>query len=125
MITIRQKGNFKKIDSYLTKSLKISKMSGAEEIIYKCIEKLKQVTPVETGLTAESWNYTIEKKQKTTLITINNTNIQNGVNIALILEYGHGTQNGTWIEGKNYIAPVVFDAYQEILNEAWEGVKKL
>ena len=126
MITIRQRGNFKKLDSYFRKSLEIiNRNDRIHEIIRDCIEKLKEVTPKDTGLTSDSWTYNIKNKKDITIVEINNTNIQNGVNIALILEYGHGTENGAWIEGKNYIAPTVFEAYQKILNMTWEEVKRL
>ena len=126
MITIRQRGNFKNLDSYFRKSLNIAVDSNRlEEIIKDCIKKLKKATPVDTGLTASSWEYSIKTNRKNVVITISNTNIQNGVNIALILEYGHGTENGAWIEGRNFIQPIVLETYQEILNTTWEEVKRL
>lgn len=125
MIQIKNKGDFLKLDTYFKKSLKITKFRNAEAIAQECIEKLKAVTPKDTGLTSRSWTYVVERFKRSVKITISNTNIQNGVNVALILEYGHATRNGTWIEGKNYIAPVILESYNEILNTAWKELTKL
>ncbi len=123
MIEIKQKGNFKNLKKYIGQITIASTFSSAEEVTKKCIEKLKAATPKKTGLTAASWDYTIQSnKNGITTITILNKNIQNGINIALLLEYGHGTANGYWIEGKHYIEPIIQEAYNKILNDTIQEV---
>lgn len=125
MITIKQKGDFKKLDNYFLKSKKIVKFDDAESFAITCIERLKAVTPADSGLTADSWDYTITKEKNSVHIEFFNRNIQNGVNVALLLEYGHGTKNGGWVEGKNYIAPTVLKTYLDIVDNTWKEIKNL
>lgn len=125
MIKFKQKGNFENLDKYFHKSSEIVKVKDIEPIARKCVQKLIEVTPKDSGLTAESWNYLIVRNDEGVTIQINNTNIQNGINVALLIEYGHGTRNGSWIEGKNYIAPTVLSAYLEVMNSTWEELKRL
>lgn len=125
MVQIKNKGDFLKLDTYFKKSLKITKFRKVEEIVQECIEKLRAVTPEDTGLTSRSWTCVIERYKKSVKVEISNTNIQNGINVALLLEYGHATRNGVWIEGKNYIAPVVLEYYNQILNSTWKELTKL
>lgn len=125
MVQIKNKGDFLKLDTYFKKSLKITKFRKVEEIVQECIEKLRAVTPEDTGLTSRSWTCVIERYKKSVKVEISNTNIQNGINVALLLEYGHATRNGAWIEGKNYIAPVVLEYYNQILNSTWKELTKL
>jgi len=125
MIKITQRGDLKKLDKFFKKSIKITKFRNIEEFARDCIERLKEVTPIDSGLTSESWGYIIIPRRNSKIIQINNTNIQNGVNVALILEYGHGTRNGAWIEGKNYISPVIQKIYFDIINNAWKELKDL
>lgn len=125
MITIKHKGDFRKTKKYFSKSLKITKIKNAEIIAKNCVEKLKEATPKDSGITAESWTYTIIRRKESVAIEFINTNIQNGVNVALLLEYGHGTSNGGWVEGKEFIEPTIRKAYLEILNKTWEELKDL
>ena len=85
---------------------------------------LAAATPVDSGLTASSWYYVIENKDGTIKINFCNSNIQNGVPIAVILQYGHGTRNGGWVEGRDYINPSVQPIFDKITNEAWREVTK-
>ena len=125
MIKIKNKGDFSNFGTYIKNLLKITKYRNIDEIIQDCMEKLKDVTPKDSGLTSQSWTYVIERFKKSVKVTISNKNIQNGVNVALILEYGHVSRNGTWVEGRNYIAPVLLEKYNEILNSTWKELTKL
>lgn len=89
------------------------------------VAALVSATPVETGKTANSWYYTIEKKKDSATINFNNSNIQNGVPIAIILQYGHGTGTGGWVQGRDYINPAIQPVFDEIANSAWKEVTKL
>ena len=81
-------------------------------------------TPKDTGLTASSWYYIIEKDNGIIKITYCNSNIQDGVPIAVILQYGHATNNGGWVEGKDYINPSIQPIFDEIANKMWKEVTK-
>lgn len=125
MIKIKVKGNFDKLDYYLKKSRKIAKFNNIQVIADNCLEALKRATPKDTGLTAKSWNYEIIEEGHEKKIAFNNTNIQNGVNVALLLEYGHGTPSGTWIEGKEFIAPTIQKALLDAIDEACKEMRRL
>lgn len=122
MITFRHKGDFSKTSRYLTRV----KSGVSDRVLQKYGEEgvaaLESATPFDTGLTARSWYYTIERTQSTISITFCNSNIQNGVNVAIILQYGHGTRNGGWVEGVDYINPAIRPILEKISQEAWEEV---
>ena len=122
MIVFRQKGNFSKTEKMLKeKSIHIKKIKKYADL---GIEALMSNTPKDTGLTASSWYYTIEKDNGIIKITYCNSNIQDGVPIAVILQYGHATNNGGWVEGKDYINPSIQPIFDEIANKMWKEVTK-
>lgn len=126
MIKFKQYGDFSKTEEYIKKARKKSRIQEqAGDIANACIDELRKVTPKDSGLTAESWDYSIEIVGKKTKITFFNTNIQNGLNIALLLEYGHGTPSGTWVEGANYIEPTIREQYLKAINKTWKELTKL
>ena len=79
---------------------------------------------MDSGLTASSWYYTIERQNGKVTINFNNSNINKGVPIAIILQYGHGTGTGGWVEGIDYINPAVRPIFKQIADEAWKEVTK-
>ena len=89
------------------------------------VAALASATPVDTGRTANSWHYKIEQKQGSVSISFYNTNIQNGVPIAVILQYGHATRNGGWVQGRDYINPAIQPIFDKIADAAWKEVTKL
>lgn len=122
MIVFRQKGNFSKTEKMLKeKSIDIKKIKKYADL---GIEALMSNTPKDTGLTASSWYYTIEKDNGIIKITYCNSNIQDGVPIAVILQYGHATNNGGWVEGRDYINPSIQPIFDEIANKMWKEVTK-
>ena len=125
MITFRHKGDFSKITNFLKRSKKAVKLSDLDKYGKRGVAALSSATPVDSGLTANSWYYTIERDAKGVSINFNNSNIQNGVPIAIILHYGHGTGNGGWVEGRDYINPAIQPIFDEITNDAWREVTKL
>ena len=126
MIRVSLRGGLQKIEDFLLKSRKKSRITyQASQIADICVEELKRATPKDSGLTSESWAYEIKIEGKVTRIIFLNTNIQNGANIALLLEYGHGTATGGWVEGREYIDPVVQKNYLNAINNTWKELKKL
>ena len=81
-------------------------------------------TPKDTGKTASSWYYKIENKDGSASISFHNSNIQNDVPIAIILQYGHGTGTGGWVEGRDYINPSIQPIFDEIADSAWKEITK-
>ena len=124
MIKFENKGDFSKTTNFLT-NLKRSKLvKDLDKFGKKGVEALKSVTPINTGLTANSWYYEIIEENNSTKINFCNSNIQNGVPIAIILQYGHGTRNGGWVEGRDYINPAIQPIFDDIVNNAWKEVTK-
>ena len=107
MISFRQKGDFSKLTSYLERVKEIANRGILDKYGREGVAALSSATPVDSSLTANSWYYKIENKRGSATITFYNSNIQNGVPIAIILQYGHGTRNGGWIEGRDYINPAI------------------
>lgn len=125
MITFRQKGDFSKLTRYLEKVKSVVKLSDLDKYGKEGVAALASATPVDTGLTASSWSYEIKHSNETVSISFKNSNIQNGVPIAIILQYGHGTRNGGWVQGRDYINPAIQPIFDKIANDAWREVTKL
>lgn len=88
------------------------------------VAALASATPVDSGETAQSWYYEITNKKGSVSISFHNSNIQNGVPIAIILQYGHGTGTGGWVAGRDYINPAIRPIFDQIANDAWKEVTK-
>lgn len=125
MITFRQKGDFSKTTKFLERVKEAINLGLLDKYGREGVNALKSATPVDTGLTASSWYYEIENKNGVARLTFNNSNIQNGVPIAIILQYGHGTNNGGWVQGRDYINPALQPLFDEITDRAWREVTKL
>lgn len=125
MITFRQKGNFSKLNRYFERVKEVVKVGDLDRFGREGVQALSSATPRDTGLTATSWEYSIERSSNRVSITFNNTNIQNGVPIAIILQYGHGTRNGGYVQGRDYINPAIQPVFDEIVENLWREVTKL
>ena len=125
MIKFKQKGDFSKITKYFKRANEFTRDIDFDKYGREGVAALKAATPVNTGLTSNSWYYKIVKTKGTTTITFNNRNIQNGVPIAIILQYGHATRNGGWVEGRDYINPAIQPIFDELANKAWREVNRL
>ena len=124
MISFRQKGDFSKLTRFLERAKNLVHLSDLDKFGREGVAALASATPVDTGKTAASWNYEVTINKESASITFNNSNIQNGVPIAIILQYGHGTRNGGWVEGRDYINPVIQPIFDKIADEAWKEVTK-
>lgn len=125
MIKFRQKGDFSKVTRYFEKTKKAVRLGDLSKYGQAGVAALASATPIDTGKTANSWTYEIEKKNGVIRISFLNTNIQNGVPIAIILQYGHGTGTGGWVQGRDYINPAIQPVFDKIANDAWREVTKL
>lgn len=122
MITFKQSGDFRNIEKLLERALS----GGLERKLHDYgamgVKALEAATPVDTGLTAASWSYEINMGKSSSSITWTNSNIQNGVPVAVILQYGHATGNGGYVQGVDYINPALAPIFQSIADSAWEEV---
>ena len=125
MIKIEQKGDFSKLTRYLERAKETVKLGDLDRYGRAGVSALSSATPVRTGLTASSWYYKIENSNGVASISFHNSNIQNGVPIAIILQYGHGTRNGGWVQGRDYINPAIQPIFDSIAEKAWREVTKL
>ena len=125
MIRFRQKGNFSKLSNFLERAKNVVRIGDLDKYGREGVATLASATPVESGLTASSWTYEIVRGKGSVAIRFNNSNIQNGVPIAIILQYGHGTGTGGWVEGRDYINPSVQPLFDKIADNAWKEVMKL
>ena len=125
MITFRHKGDFSKATRYLERVRNAVRLGFLDRYGREGVAALASATPVDSGVTASSWYYKIENTSGSVKINFYNSNIQNGVPIAVILQYGHGTGTGGWVEGRDYINPAIQPIFDKIANEAWREVTKL
>ena len=125
MISFRQKGDFSKLTRYLEKAKSKAHLSILDKYGKLGVAALASATPTDTGLTARSWYYKIEHTEGRATLSFLNSNIQNGIPIAIILQYGHGTGTGGWVEGRDYINPAIRPIFDKIANEAWKEVTRV
>lgn len=125
MISFRHKGDFSKTSRYLERVKEVARLGILDRYGREGVAALASATPVDTGLTANSWSYEIKHTKDSATITFHNSNIQNGVPIAIILQYGHGTGTGGWVEGIDYINPAIQPIFNRIADESWREVTRL
>lgn len=125
MISIRHKGDFSRTKRYLEGVKSAVKLSDFDKYGREGVAALASATPVDSGLTANSWYYDTKIRNDSITITFSNSNIQNGVPIAILLQYGHGTRNGGWVQGRDYINPAIQPIFDKIAENAWKEVTKL
>ena len=122
MISAKASGDFSKITKFLNTMRKKDAKAVLNKYGERGVELLRNATPVKTGKTASSWRYEINVSKGRYSINWLNDNIHNGVNIAIILQYGHGTRNGGYVAGKDYINPVMQQIFSEMAEELWREV---
>ena len=125
MISFRQKGDFSKLTSFLERAKETIRIGDLNKYGREGVAALASATPIDSGKTANSWYYKIENKKGSATISFHNSNIQNGVPIAIILQYGHGTRNGGWVQGRDYINPAIQPIFDDIVKSAWKEVTSL
>ena len=125
MISFRHKGDFSKLTRFLERAKEVVHLGCLDKYGREGVAALASATTVDTGLTADSWYYKITNDGQSAKVTFYNSNIKNGVPIAIILQYGHGTLNGGWVQGRDYVNPAVQPIFDKLANEAWREVTKL
>lgn len=124
MISFEQKGDFSKLTSFLNNLKGVFGLSDLDKYGKRGVDALASATPYDTGNTAGAWYYKINREGNSVSIEFCNRNVNQGVPIAIILQYGHGTGTGGWIEGRDYINPTIQPIFDEILNDVWKEVCK-
>lgn len=124
MITFKQSGNFKKVTNYFERLKEGLSVGVLNKYGRMGVAALEAATPKDTGKTAESWSYEIENRAGRASISFHNSNIQNGVPIAVIIQYGHATGNGGYVEGRDYINPAIRPIFEKLAAEIWKEVRK-
>lgn len=117
IITFDSKGDYKKTDAFLRKLLRRDSMAILKKYGELGVEQLREATPKRTGKTANSWSYRIEKKGHDYTLTWVNSNIAEWVPVVILLQYGHGTRGGTWVEGRDFINPAIRPIFDELSKE--------
>ena len=125
MITIKHHGNFNRTEGMFKRMSKFEIRSILKKYGDKGVAALAAATPIDSGKTASSWEYEITKNNGGYSITWNNTNVNQGVNIALILQLGHGTGTGGYVQGIDYINPALASIFEQLADEAWQEVSKV
>ena len=125
MISFRQKGDFSKLNRYLERVKESAKIGVLDKYGREGVAALASATPIKTGKTANSWYYEIKRQNGSVSIEFKNSNIKDGVPIAVILQYGHGTGTGGWVQGRDYINPAIQPIFDKIADSAWKEVTKI
>lgn len=121
-ISFKQKGDFKKLDTFFQRAKEVVKLSDLDKYGREGVVALQHATPKDTGRTAASWSYQITRKNDIITLEFYNSNIQNGIPIAILLQYGHATRNGGFVQGVDFINPSLKPIFERIADNAWKDV---
>lgn len=125
IIKVKQKGNYSKLSKYLNELKRDRRTEILKKYAVEGVSLLSSATPVDSGTTAMSWTYDIEETSNGSVINFRNTNINKGVPIAIILQYGHGTGTGGYVRGIDYINPPIQKLFNKMADEIWKEVSRL
>jgi hypothetical protein len=123
MISFSSKGNFSNIEKFLAAMKRKQYLDVLNDYGAQGVAALSAATPKDSGRTSESWTYEIEQSLGSSSIYWSNTNINEGVNIAVIIQYGHGTGSGGYVAGRDYINPSIRPIFDSIAEAAWKEVQ--
>ena len=115
-------GGFTKTERFLNRMKRREYLNVLDEFGRDGVQALRNATPVDSGATAEAWAYEIKRTRNYTEIVWTNSNINDGVPIAVILQYGHGTGTGGYVQGRDYINPAIRPVFDKIAEKAWKVV---
>lgn len=124
-ISVRHKGDFKNTEKLLKKSLGLNYRNVLEKYAKQGVAALSSATPVDTGLAASSWGYEIIQNGSSISIIWTNSDIENGFPVVLMLQYGHATRGGGYVQGRDFINPALRPIFDRLAEAAWKEVKSL
>ena len=122
MIVVEAKGNFKRLDAFLNKMSRGDRFKELDKFGREGVNALASATPIDSGMTASAWNYEIRNSGGSWTISWTNSHIVDGVPIAIILQYGHGTGTGGYVQGRDYINPAIQPVMDRIAENVWKAV---
>lgn len=125
MISFRHKGDYSKATRYFERLKEVARLGILDKYGRAGVDALSSATPVESGKTASSWGYEIEHSAGSAKIVFTNSNINKGVPIAIILQYGHGTGTGGYVQGRDYINPAIQPVFDKIVEDVWREVTEI
>lgn len=125
MIRFEKKGDFKNTESFLRRARKLNLAVILDKYGRVGVEALRASTPIDSGITSSSWGYSIETNSKTSRIVWTNSHVVSGVNIAIILQYGHATGTGGYVQGRDFINPAIQPIMDRIAEDVWREVLNL
>lgn len=125
MIRFTHRGTFNRVERFFNRLAKLNYLNILDKYGQEGVRALSASTPVDSGETANSWTYEISHSQNATTISWLNTNVHQNVNIAIILQYGHGTGTGGFVQGRDYINPAMRPVFDKLADEAWKEVTAL
>lgn len=125
MIVVKHRGDFSKTEKFLRRMSRADYLNCLEKYGQEGVAALAAATPKESGLTASSWSYKITRGAGSATIEFHNSNVPNGVPIAIILQFGHGTGTGGWVQGRDYINPAIQPIFDAMADSAWREVTKI
>ena len=122
-ISFVSKGDFSKTDKFIERALGVIKMGSLDKYGKAGVEALRFATPKDTGETANSWGYRVVHKKESSTIEFYNTNTSNNIPVAILIQYGHGTRNGGYVVGRDYINPAIRPLFDQIAEDAWKEMR--
>lgn len=122
MITVKHKGNFNHVERFFNRVLKRDYLNIISDYAEKGVAALRAATPVESGETAAMWNYQIVSGDGITTLYFTNDHMNDGVNVAVLLIYGHGTRNGGYVEGEDFVSPALAPIFYKLADSMWREV---
>lgn len=124
MITIESQGEWKLTRNWFDRMTKLDLALIMNQFGKEGVSALASATPSKSGLTSKSWNYEVTRKGNNWKITWTNSNVNKGANIAVLIQYGHGTRNGGYVVGRDYINPAIRPVFDKIAKKAWKEVTR-
>ena len=122
MIIFKHRGSFKNINAFLRKMEKREMFNGLESLGQEGVDALISYTPVDSGITASSWYYDIQVDSQNARISWHNDNVVAGTPLVILLQYGHGTGTGGYVQGRDFINPAIEPIFNRIAEEVWKVV---
>lgn len=124
MITIESQGEWKLTRNWFDRMTKLDLALIMNQFGKEGVSALAAATPSRSGLTSKSWNYEVTRKGNNWKIAWTNSNVNKGANIAVLIQYGHGTRNGGYVVGRDYINPAIRPVFDKIAQKAWKEVTR-
>ena len=122
MIKVTHKGDFSKTERFFNRALKQNYLNIIADYCERGLEALRAATPENSGKTADSWGYEIDRGKGITTVSFTNSNENNGVNVAILLIYGHGTRNGGYVQGNDFVTPALRPIFRDLADKMWREV---